>query len=423
MSRTRRCLLAAGASAAAIALVLILASSIAADVPPDWCITEPGVGDEVHTICVPQQWHGGLVLWAHGTVFPSEPITLSHLYLPGTDISIPEIAGRLGYAFAASSYSKNGYAVESGIEDTYALYQEFVSSYGEPTYTYALGASEGGMIVVKLLENYPGVFDGGLPMCGPLGGYPKAVPHIADFRVVFDYFFPDVLPGDAMTVPPDAWQYWETGGPDTQRGYYYDIEDAIQGHPQRTAQLFNVTRACTDPQDPGSTANAATMLLSYSIFGTNDMLATLGGNPYDNQSRWYRGATCDWCLNRGVDRFQADPAAVDEFMRFAPTGDIEAPVVALHTTCDPLVPFWHELIYWRLVQSQGDADKLLVLPAQRYGHCAFELRELLLAFAALVYRTEGRLPALSRFEGMDVGNLPEWVTTFEPQMDLQSPGP
>ena len=74
MSRTRRCLLAAGASAAAIALVLILASSIAADVPPDWCITEPGVGDEVHTICVPQQWHGGLVLWAHGTVFPSEPL-------------------------------------------------------------------------------------------------------------------------------------------------------------------------------------------------------------------------------------------------------------------------------------------------------------------------------------------------------------
>jgi hypothetical protein len=421
MGRTWRFALAAGAAVSAIALALILTSAVAADVPPDWCVTEPGEGDEVHTVCIPQEWNGGLILWAHGTVFPSEPITISHIVLPGTELSIPEIAGRLGYAFAASSYSKNGYAVEEGIQDTYALYQRFVDSYAQPTYTYVLGASEGGLITVKLMEIYPDTFDGGLAMCGPLGGYYRATPHAADFRVVFDYFFPDVLPGDAMNIPEDAWQYWETPGPDTSQGYRYDIMDAVEGYPRRTAQLFSVTKACTDPQNPEAEADAAAHLLSYSIFATNDMLETLGGNPYDNRTTWYRGSYRDWRLNRQVDRFAADPDAVEEIRRFDPTGDIEAPLVTLHTTCDELVPFWHELIYWQLAQSQGDTDKLLVLPSQHCGHCAFEVRELLLAFAALVYQVEDRLPPLSRFETVDADNLPQWVTTFEPQAGFESP--
>jgi len=124
-----------------------------------------------------------------------------------------------------------------------------------------------------------------------------------------------------------------------------------------------------------------------------------------------------------VDRFAADPDAVKELRRFDPTGDIEAPLVTLHTTCDELVPFWHELIYWQLAQSQGDADQLLVLPSHQCGHCTFEVRELLLAFAALVYRVEGHLPPLGRFKSVDTGNLPRWLTTFEPQMDSPLSGP
>jgi hypothetical protein len=33
---------------------------------------------------------------------------------------------------------------------------------------------------------------------------------------------------------------------------------------------------------------------------------------------------------------------------------------------------------------------------------------------------EGHLPALSQFEEVDVNNLPEWVTTFESQVDFQA---
>lgn len=331
----------------------------------------------------PKRVGRGLILWAHGTVFPNEPITISHIYLPGIELSLPDIAGRLGYAFAASSYSKNGYA----------------------------------------METYSDTFDGGLALCGPLRIYYRAVPEGADFRVVLDYFFPEVLPGDAMNVPEDAWRYWKTPGPGPSQGYCCDILDAIEGRPWRAGQLFNVTKVCTDQENPDSKPDSATLQLSCSIHATNDMLDTLGGNPYDNQSTWYQGSRCDWCLNLGVDRFAADPEAVDEIRRFDSTGDIEVPLVTLHTTCDPLVSFRHELIYWHLAQSQGNTDKLLVLPIQRHGHCTFEVRELLLAFAALVYQVEGRLPPLSRFESVDPNNLPEWVTTFEPQMDFQAWGP
>jgi hypothetical protein len=61
MGRAWRFVWVTAASASAIGLVLTLALrwKTTADVPPDWCITEPGEGDEVHTICIPKEWDGG----------------------------------------------------------------------------------------------------------------------------------------------------------------------------------------------------------------------------------------------------------------------------------------------------------------------------------------------------------------------------
>jgi hypothetical protein len=51
--------------------------------------------------------------------------------------------------------------------------------------------------------------------------------------------------------------------------------------------------------------------LFYSVLATNDARATLGGNPYDNKGRSYKGSLNEAQLNVSVARFGADSAATD----------------------------------------------------------------------------------------------------------------
>lgn len=79
-----------------------------------------------------------------------------------------------GYALAATSFRKNGYAVKQAVEDLNALVAHYRSNYGEPSHILIAGASEGGLIATKLVEPYArpdgGSYDGGLALCGPMGG-------------------------------------------------------------------------------------------------------------------------------------------------------------------------------------------------------------------------------------------------------------
>jgi hypothetical protein len=60
------------------------------------------------------------------------------------------------------------------------------------------------------------------------------------------------------------------------------------------------------------------------------------------------------------------------------------PTVTLHTTCDPLVPYWHEQVY-HLLAARKHRDRLLVQQSvNRFGHCEFQASEVLHAFSGLV---------------------------------------
>src|ERR1700745_2385561 len=82
-------------------------------------------GDAQYVVNMPQPascFNGTVILFAHGYVPVGAPggTWLSQLQLPdGT--SIPALVNRLGFGFAASSFSKDGLAVLQGIQDTKAL--------------------------------------------------------------------------------------------------------------------------------------------------------------------------------------------------------------------------------------------------------------------------------------------------------------
>jgi len=110
-----------------------------------------------------------------------------------------------------------------------------------PTYTYLTGGSQGGLITTLALERNPDVFDGGLSLCGPCGNFEKQLNYYGDFRLVFDYFFPGVLPGNISDIPPDLITDWDS--------YKIAIIETLMNNPVKTQKLLSVTKAPYDPND------------------------------------------------------------------------------------------------------------------------------------------------------------------------------
>lgn len=331
-------------------------------------------------ICTPATWNGNLIVYAHGYVPPQDPLALPLDELTLADGTlVPEAFLALGFAFATSSYHKNGVATEQANRDLLDLinYFETLVPSGSLRRVFVVGASEGGLVAVQLVEQHPERFDAGLALCAPVGGSPRYIKYAEDFRVVFDYFFPGVFPFGAFDVPSNAFNDWETV-------YVPRITAAMTNNPSATAQLFSVTRAAVDPTDAATFIETAIGLLFYSIWGTPDLIRTAGGIPYDNRFTFYVGFTNNLALNKGVERIRGNPDA-ERYARafYQTTGDLKRPLVTLHTTLDPTVPFEHELIYSGLVALQRKHRFLTTLPVQRYGHCNFTTNEILNAFGVM----------------------------------------
>lgn len=342
----------------------------------------------VYRICMPAPgtWNSDLVVYAHGYVAFNEPIAIPEDQLSGDDFSIPDMINELGYAFAATSYSVNGLAVKEGIDDVVDLVDVFSQIHGEPDHVYLVGPSAGGIITALTLEQHFDVFDGGVSACGPVGDFQKQINYWGDVRLVFDYFFPGVIPGDPFTIPQDVIDNWDTA-------YETAAEAALRANPSATRQLIRVTHVPTDPQNPDSGIEALLQLLWYNVFATNDGIAKLGGQPYGNRGRFYLGSTNDWRLNRRIPRFNADPAAVAEMTaHYQTSGDLTVPLVTLHTLRDPVIPYWHEPLYLQKIVAHGDFSLQTHIPSLNYGHCNFNQAEVLAAFAILVYQVTGELP-------------------------------
>jgi uncharacterized repeat protein (TIGR01451 family) len=347
-----------------------------------------------YRICMPAltPWNGDLVVYAHGYVAYNEPVAIPEDQLVVGDVSLPDVVNAFGYAFATTSYYTNGLAVRAAIPDLVDLVDVFVSTQPvTPTRVYLTGASEGGLITALALEEHPEVFDGGLAACGPLGGLQPQAGYLGDYRVAFDYYFPDLMPGPPITIPQSLIDGWEP--------HYAAVIEPVISSPTSAyslTQLLNVTGAAYEPVDPLTMLTTTHGALWYNVFATNDAKAKLGGQPFDNSDRVYTGSDDDDRLNDAVQRFVADQVALDEMeAHYLPTGQLSVPMVTIHTTLDEIVPCWHEALYHdRAVASQA-WPWLDSITIPRYGHCNFLPSEVVQAFLLLVERVENARPDLS----------------------------
>jgi hypothetical protein len=203
---------------------------------------------------------------------------------------------------------------------------------------------------------------------------------------VFDYFFPGLIPGSVLEVPQSVRDLWETV-------YIPAIVVAFAARPEAARELFAVTGAPTAGTDLRSMVETASGLLWYNVFGTADAQARLGGQPFDNTARVYSGSSDDATLNAKIERFTADPAALAGLERFKTSGMLRGPVVNLHTTGDPIIPFGQAALYLAKLQAAGTNSLFTQIDVDRYGHCTFQPAELLSAFSTLQGKL--RTPAAS----------------------------
>jgi pimeloyl-ACP methyl ester carboxylesterase len=252
-----------------------------------------------------------------------------------------------------------------------------------PDHVYLVGASEGGLVTTLAVEQVPNVFSGGLATCGPVGDFRRQIDYLGDFRVLFDYFFPGILPESATDIPEEVLLNWEAK-------YVGAITEALTASPARLDKLLRVSRAPFDPNEPGTKIETALGILWYNVFATNDAKAKLGGNPYDNSRRLYLGSGDDFRLNLLVDRYHADRTALAAIEAdYQTSGRLADPLVTLHTTADPIVPYWHEPLYSVKALAHSGL-RHANLPVFRYGHCSFRAEEALVALGLLVLKVEGR---------------------------------
>jgi hypothetical protein len=389
------------------------------DTLPDGCSVEPSPDQEPvqeFVICMPETWNGVLMIYAHGytPVYPRSPAgavtpwNLSYAEFAAL-VGLPdqpgliEIALQTGAAFAMTSYSTQGWAIENAQTDIPTLYEYFYDTRVAPLSQppppppplIMTGASEGALVTTMAVEQLTGTLPiiGGLAACGPLAGTEWQVEYLGDFRVWFDHFFGGALPGDVAHVPQDAWAGWdpeldENPGDADLVGAISQaiIDDFAYNGGRKTKSLFLLTGA---PIDYGfwkadAYYPSAVQVLYYSIWGTNDLIAKAGSQPYDNSDEW---------LLHFLYPYDAKDEAEDYIRSYyTPSGDLGVPLVTLHTTRDPAVPVQHEVIYAERAEDSGNLTTLIV---PRYGHCNFKPYELQIALALLQDKISQNAPAVA----------------------------
>nr|WP_157667824.1 alpha/beta hydrolase [Comamonas serinivorans] len=348
-----------------------------------------------YRIEVPANWNGHLVMYAHGYAGTENALTLSN----------PSIRRHLiqnGYAWAASSYSKNYYDVRAGVEDTNALALAFNRIAAErgralaaPQRTYIIGHSMGGHIAAAAVEaetqttaNHKVRYDGAVPMCGVVGD-----------TELFDYFTAAQVTAQALAgVPNQPLTNWSSistqvtsalfttfpSVPTATGLAYLSVVQNLTGGPR---PLFDLGVAVGGSFAPvwGVFGSDGTVngILNRSVTDTSRFTYVIDGEPAASAA-----------LNAAVQTVHPVPDANRlrrDGLRWIPktAGQINVPVVTLHTLGDLYVPFSMEQIYNRRVAAQGNSGKLVQRAIRGASHCDFTVAEQVEAFDDMVQWEQG----------------------------------
>lgn len=350
-----------------------------------------GVDDHAaYLVEVPPNWNGDLVMYAHGFVGNGPELAAEP---PG--FGLRELLVRQGYAWAASSYDRNGYDVGAGVRTTRGLAERFGELVAQPRRTYLVGGSMGGHVAARSIEEYPDRYAGVLALCGALGD-----------QALFDYRLDVRLSAEGLAGvrdPPRDARYADTVLPQVFEGLGLQRGSSEVTSPQ-AEQLRAVVGQLSGGPRPGDAAAFAAWKDFLLDLGAPDRgagpvtgIARDPGRVAGNLDRDYEPDSpidLDAIIQRVPPADEAARSARDLTPVAHVDGRPPVPVLSLHDLGDLYVPFSMEQVYAAEVAANGRSDLLVQRAIRATGHCEFSGVEIATAWDDLVRWVEsGQRPA------------------------------
>ncbi|WP_446220193.1 hypothetical protein [Micromonospora sp. IBHARD004] len=323
-----------------------------------------------YIIEVPADWNGDLVMWTHG-------------YRGQTTVLSPEAPAfglrqrmlEQGYAWASSSYYSNGFDIRSGVLSTRDLADLFGRTVERPKRVLMAGVSMGGYIIGRSLEQYPGFYDGALPMCGVLGDH-----QLLDFFLDYNLVAQALAGVRAYPTPTD---YLTNAVPRIQ--VTLGLAGLKPGGPDTTNELGKQLRTITIDRSGGDRPGAEASFAVWKDFLFAISTTNGGESPAQRPGQLATNLLTRYTPNSPVDvNATVQRVAPDNlWQRLSPTltevprisGRPTAPVVSLHDLGDLFVPFAMEQAYARDVAWHGRSRLVVQRAIRASQHCEFSPAE------------------------------------------------
>jgi pimeloyl-ACP methyl ester carboxylesterase len=376
---------------------------------------------------VPSDWNGEVVLYSHGF----RPGPANPAWDPGFEATADALKGR-GYAVASSSYATTGWALGTAVEDQLGTLEALSNEVGTPTRTIAFGTSMGGLVSSLIAEVPDSGVDGVISTCGLLGG-----------GVNLNNYQLDGLHALAQLLLP---------GQDVQlTGFRSGAESSVTidrlttavRQAQLTAEgrarialgaaLFNTPTWFDGDTAPGDNDYEAQQEAQYNwllntipfVVGARSFIV----NAANGDSGWNVGVDYGSLLQHSALKAQVTSLYIDsgldlsadlslltqtaavtpdvealEWMQrtSAPRGDLQIPVLTMHTLADILAPVEYIEEYAETVREAQAAPLLRQTFVERTGHCSFTVAERVAAVEVMDKRLDdGRWGSLATARSID----------------------
>jgi len=352
-----------------------------------WAGVLNGAGYRVE---VPLNWNGKLVMYAHGYAGTGTTLGISNP-------SIRRYLVQNGYAWAASSYSKNYYDVRAGVEDTNALALEFTKIAArnsrpltEPTKIYITGHSMGGHITAAAIEDEAYAtaqnkvkYNGAVPMCGVMGD-----------TELFNQFAAMQVTAQALAgVPSYPTAKWSEVSTLVTTTLFTTFPSVPTATGQKYLSVLKNITGGTRPMFDLGIAFGGSFPSAYGTFGGDGTVTgILNKNILDTNAYTYTidgDAAGSTALNASVQKLTVAPTANRlrrDGLRWIPqaNGEFKIPVVSIHTLGDLFVPFSMQQTYQKRVAAKGNGSWLVQRAIRGASHCDFTVAEQAGAFDAMI---------------------------------------
>ncbi len=367
----------------------------------------------------PEDWNETLLIYSRPIpVGPDDPPW------PDDDPFIADMVGA-GYAVAGSA-NTIFWPMQLALDSIEPLIEAADAATGRPRHRIGFGFSIGGFITAGIVQRFPGLLSGALPMCGNLAGAISV--HNRELDIAF------VL--TTLLAPDGDLELVRITDPDANLERARALLGQANATPAGRARLALAAAvgnipgwhdaSTHEPATDDIAARFANQVAWYDEVGflvyfwaREQVERQAGGNvswntdtdygqllhgsiTRDIVEAMYRAADLsledDLATLASAPRIEADPAAVEYLERHIVfDGELGGvPVLTVHTDGDGLVTPDNEHAYAEVVRAAGNEELLRQVYVHRGGHCSFTSAEVATVLAALVERVEsGGWPDLS----------------------------